>query len=86
MAATYDFGDEIGRKIEAMKKEESKMKWQERARQLAEEHWGYHETIPLYLHNSPNGHLFGNWYQSIFQHGYKHAIEDVKEGVVEVEK
>lgn len=58
--------------------------WKARAKQLSSEHWLYHEKlIPVLVEWQP-GHkdleVLEQWYRVIFEHGYKHALEDMKEG------
>ena len=64
------------------------MKWQERAKQLAEEHWGY--TIRVLNYNNHLSqqeiNLIEFLYEQALEHGYKHCFKDIKDGIVEVEK
>ena len=66
------------------------MNWQERAKELSCDHWDYHDVIlPVFLSNSlKNSKIemekWGKWYREIFQHGYKHAIEDIQQGKITV--
>ena len=64
------------------------MNWQERAKELSEAHWEYHLIINdlTYMRKDDNHCLSGfhSWYKAIFQHGYKHAIEDIQQGKITV--
>ena len=68
------------------------MDWKERAKQLVEEHWAYHDIlIPIFLQEDPKKfyqakRLWGEWYKAIGLHFYKHAIEDIKEGIISIPK
>ena len=66
--------------------------WEERAKQLVEDHWAYHDIlIPIFLQEDPKRfyqakRLWGKWYKAIGLHFYKHAIEDIKEGIISIPK
>ena len=68
------------------------MDWKERAKQLVEEHWAYHDIlIPIFLQEDPKKFyqakkLWGEWYKAIGLHFYKHAIEDIKEGIISIQE
>ena len=64
----------------------AKMKWQERAMKLAEEHWKYHQDLGFALGISRNLKKHRPWYRSIYLHGYKHAVQDIQQGKIEVFK
>ena len=51
----------------------------ERAKELANAHWEYVEDL-LHTHLHPTAEVrkINFHYQSAFEHGYKHAIEDIK--------
>lgn len=54
----------------------------ERARELAEAHWAYIRGL-LVAHGVELSaiRIAAYHYLTVFEHGYKHAIEDVEEGV-----
>jgi len=67
------------------------MEWQERAKELVEAHWSYHDIlIPIFLDKDPVKYrqakaYWGEWYKAIGIHFYKHAIEDIKDGVIKID-
>lgn len=63
--------------------------WKQRAQELVDQHWDYHEVlIPLFESNNEpetTREQWGAWYKEVGKHFYKHAIEDVKAGIVDLE-
>ena len=65
--------------------------WINRAQELVDAHWDYHDVIiPVFV---PNDHKkcqqmmnsWGKWYKEIGLHFYKHAIEDIQAGVIDID-
>lgn len=51
----------------------------ERAKKLANDHWGYIEGLLLAHAADENIVTIEYHYKTAFEHGYKHAVEDIKE-------
>ena len=68
-----------------------KIDWKDRAKQLVDQHWEYHDIIlPIFTDTSSEKFwlakkFWGEWYKQIGIHFYKHAIEDIKDGKIEIE-
>jgi len=62
------------------------MIWKERAKKLLDDHWKYHEIlIPIVATaTSKDIEQLGEWYKQIGFHFYKHAIEDISDGVLDI--
>lgn len=70
------------------------MDWKERAEELVDQHWNYHDVIiPIFMEDNASRYhknhqasqIWGNWYKEIGKHFYKHAIADLKAGIIEIE-
>lgn len=53
-------------------------KEKQRAKQLAEEHWQYHEIMMQAVSPTTSLGALGEWYKAIALHFYMHGVEDTK--------
>jgi len=63
------------------------MNWKDRVNELTVAHWDYHKAlIPCLAPFMTDEEIcaFGEWYREIGKHFYNHALEDVREGRVEI--
>lgn len=67
------------------------MTWQNRAKQLAADHWDYHDImVPVFIADFRERQKvredWSEWYKAIALHFYKHAVEDIEAGIIEVNR
>jgi len=67
------------------------MNWEKRANQLVNEHWKYHDImLPVFIADYDERQKIRDewreWYKALALHFYKHAVEDIEAGVIQVNK